>query len=127
MVMGIELFLFLSRRQGGPQWTTFVLMLAGFGVMAMGPPLRRAMALGIWTRLGAVLLLGGYITTLAFIRYPGLAKDIEPTAVNVFAYFGRIAAALSLAVLVASLPRLVLENPRFSAGKFHSGKELRRS
>jgi hypothetical protein len=116
LVLGIEVYLTTSGHQGMPRWVSFALVLTGLVIAAIGPPLRGSLSAAIWPRLGGVLLLGLYLTFTAFTRYRGLAKDVEPTTLNVLAYYGKVTVASAAAVIAASLPRLAFTRNRPSDG-----------
>lgn len=116
LLLGIEMFLATSGQGGIVRWASFVLVPSGIALAAMGPPLRGSVYAVVMTRAGVVLVGGLYLTITAFTRYPGLAKDIEPTTANIIGYFGKITAALALIILAAALFRSLFGRDRRIAG-----------
>lgn len=111
-ITATELFFTYSEEVGAMRWLLVLMAGGGILLVGLGLPLKMRYHLGYWLRSGFILCLAVYLMGSAFLRYPGLAKGNPATFFYGFSYLVRVVFFISIAVFLASLPRLFFSRYR---------------
>lgn len=97
LIAATEMYLLAGHYDAYPKWPYFLLATVGVGLLALTGGKRPMVA-----RVICALLYGTYYTWTAFARYPGIAKDREPTPVTILSYVA-VTASMILVITVGTM------------------------
>ncbi len=107
IALGFELFLFSASRSEPIKLVATVVILATTLTLGWYMATRRQWLTVIYA-VAASLFLSSYLTATAFLRYRGLAKDLEPATGKVLVYGLRFFVSFLVAFAVVAAARVIL-------------------